>query len=113
MLFWYLIFFFAFFNASFRVKDADMLYQLSPATAVLKGQIASIPTSDTFGKTKFFFKADSVFLGSEKKENIDANTYVTLVAKDGDFSKFSIGDNYELKGTLRVPFVATNPSQFD
>lgn len=116
VLFWYFVFFFAFFNASLRIKNTDTLYQLSPQEATITGQIVSIPTSNADDKTKFFLEASKISYAG-KSINIKAKTYVTVYsgkrANDGDFSKFNIGDTYNIKGKLRTPFKVGNPSQFD
>lgn len=36
-----------------------------------------------------------------------------MTSKDEDFSNLKIGNYYEIKGKLRTPFEAVNPSQFD
>ena len=112
VLFLYFVFFFAFFNASLRIKNSDALYQSAPQNAEIQGQIVSIPTSGVEDKTKFFFNVSKVFYQG-KVQNVKAKTYVTAYSQSGDFSKFNIGNNYILKGKLRTPFEVTNPSQFD
>lgn len=112
VLFWYLMFFFAFFNASLRIKDYDMLYQIAPQDAVIQGRIVSIPSSTTKNKTRFLTEVSQIsYMG--KTQEIKAKTLVTVFSKSGDFEKFNIGDVYELKGKLRTPFKVSNPSQFD
>lgn len=106
ILFWYLTFFFAFFNASFRTKDFDMLYQIAPQQAKIRGQIVSIPTVVN-GKTKFLFDVDKIsYSGFEK--SLKAKTLVTTYGHN-----FNIGDYYQVEGKLRTPFKPSNPSQFD
>lgn len=112
VLFWYFMFFFAFFNASLRIKNSDALYQLAPQNALIQGQIASIPENDGNGKTKFFFDISKIAY-ENKLQNIKARTYVSVYSKDNDFSKFNIGNTYTIKGKLRTPFKVSNPSQFD
>lgn len=108
VLFWYFMFFFAFFNASFKIKNTDALYQIAPQETTLEGQIVSIPSSNTGDKTKFFFDVYKI-----ADQNVKAKTLVTVLSQDGDFSKFNIGNTYKLKGNLRTPFKVGNPSQFD
>lgn len=108
VLFWYFVFFFGFFNASLRIKNTDALYQLAPAESSIEGRITSIPSSNTADKTKFFFEVSNI-----EGKHVKAKTLVTIKAKDGNFSKFNIGNTYKIKGKLRTPFEATNPSQFD
>lgn len=112
VLFWYFVFFFAFFNASLRIKNSDILYQVSPQDAAIQGQIVSIPASNTKDKTKFFVEVSKINY-NQKIQNVKAKTLVTVYSKSGDFSKFNIGDTFDFTGKLRTPFEATNPSQFD
>lgn len=112
VLFWYFMFFFAFFNASFKIKNYDTLYQLAPQNVTIEGQIVSIPTSVNKDKTKFFFNVSSITRG-QKSENTKSKTYVNIYSPKGDFSDLNIGDTYKIEGKLRTPFKASNPSQFD
>ena len=112
VLFWYFMFFFAFFNANLRIKDSDALYKLTPQNATIQGQIVSIPAGSTQDKKKFFFEASKIFYNG-KTESIKAKTLVTVFSKSGNLSKFNIGDTYKISGKLRTPFEASNPSQFD
>jgi len=112
VLFWYLLFFFAFFNASVRIKNSDALYQIAPQEAVVQGQITSIPSVNKGGKIKFFFDASQI-VENNKIEPIKAKTYVTVTYSGDSSSGFNIGDTYQIKGKLRTPFKASNPSQFD
>lgn len=108
VLFWYFMFFFAFFNASLRIKDTDYLHQIAPQDATIQGQIISIPT-ETGNKTKFFFEVSQIEYNSEIK-NIKAKTLVNVYLNN---KKLNIGDTYKIKGKLRTPYEVTNPSQFD
>ncbi len=112
ILFWYLIFFFGFFNASFKIKNSDALYQLAPQDATVIGQITSIPSSNADDKTKFFLDVSQITYEGIPKD-VKAKTYVTVYSEGGGFSKFNIGDTYKLKGKLRTPFKVGNPYQFD
>ena len=40
-------------------------------------------------------------------------TFVNVFDKNNDFSKFNVGSLYKINGNLRLPFKASNPSQFD
>lgn len=108
ILFWYCVFFFAFFNASIRIKDTDFLYQIAPQNAQIEGVVSSIP-SNLNGKAKFFFDVCNVSYG-DKNRNINAKTLVSVYSSK---QKFNIGDTYIIKGKLRAPFEVSNPSQFD
>lgn len=112
VLFWCFMFFLAFFNANFRIKDSDTLYQIAPQNASISGQIVSIPAGGAKDKTKFFFNVSKIkYL--DKSENIKAKTLVSLYSSNGKFPEINIGDSLTIEGKLRTPFEATNPSQFD
>jgi competence protein ComEC len=110
VLFWIFMFYFGFFSAYFKIHNTDSLVPLAPAKTTLQGQIVTIPGITKSDKTRFFFKAG------------DAKTLVTISTPckgEGAECKHSaegglnIGDSYEIKGYLKTPFKASNPSQFD
>lgn len=109
VLFWFFVFFFAFFNTSFRLKESDSLYKIAPQTVKITGRIASIPAVNG-SKKRFFFDVSSITY-NYKTENIKAKTLVNLYSCKE--TSFNIGDEYELEGKLRAPYEVTNPSQFD
>lgn len=108
IIFWIFVFYFGFFNAYFRIHTTDGLVPEANQKVTLKGQAVSIPNSNDNQKTKFFFNVTEV-----DNKQISGKTLVTVTADDGDFSDFQIGDFYEMSGSLRTPFKAGNPSQFD
>lgn len=107
-LFWYFIFFLAFFNASLRIKSSDALYQIAPQDAIIQGQIVSIPMYKE-NKTKFFVQASKIIYSHQEK-SIRAKTLVSLNRIDNNLK---IGDFYSFQGKLKTPFTVANPSQFD
>lgn len=109
VLFWFFVFFFAFFNASFRLKESDSLYKIAPQNVKITGRIASIPAVNG-SKKRFFFDISRVTY-NYKTENIKAKTLVNLYSRQDNL--LNIGDEYELEGKLRTPYEVTNPSQFD
>lgn len=110
IVFWYFVFFFAFFNANFRMKNSDELYQTAPVDATIQGQIVSIPNGNSNNKTKFFFNVSKIEHNGVWKD-IKAKTLVTFTDKDN--ADLNMGNYYNLTGKLVTPFTATNPSQFD
>lgn len=112
VLFWYFMFFFGFFNASLRIKNSDILYQIAPQNTLIQGQIVSIPTKANNDKMKFFLDVSKISYNNETK-NIHAKTLVSVYSKGKEAMNLNIGDNYQLEGKLRAPFEASNPSQFD
>lgn len=108
VLLWTLIFYIGFFNAYLRINNSDSLAKIAPIDGEITGRIISIPNSNQADKTKFFLKVED--LNGKKYK---AKTYVTISSDDGNFSDFNIGNRYKIKGKLREPFKAGNPSQFD
>ena len=102
------VFYFGFFNSYFKIHTTDSLVSYEGEKISAKGQIVSIPNSNSDLKTKFFFKVYEV-----NGEKVSGKTLVTVASDDKDFSQFEIGDNYLIKGSLKKPFKAGNPSQFD
>lgn len=110
VLFWYFMFFFGFFNASFRIKNTDVLYQIAPQNATIKGQIVSIPNGDL--KKRFFMNVSEVDYNG-KIEHVKAKTLVSVFSINKKETNLNIGDTYKIEGKLRPPFKVSNPSQFD
>jgi len=108
VLFWLFMFYFGFFNSHFQINNSDDLLRLAPNKSTITGQIVTIPNSNVKDKTKFFFKVNKI-----DDKIVNAKTLVTINDENGDFKEYNIGDFYELKGNLRLPFKAGNPSQFD
>lgn len=108
LLLWCFIFYFGFFNTSLRIKDSDALTRIAPNDVVIRGKIVSIPTGNSPEKQKFFFETDEV-----DGIALKAKTLVNLTAENNDFSNLNIGNTYKIEGKLRMPFKASNPSQFD
>ncbi|MBR2525796.1 ComEC/Rec2 family competence protein, partial [bacterium] len=101
VLLWIFVFYFGFINCSLRIKNTDEFLQIAPRDLEIIGQIVSIPNSNFANKTKFFFQTDK------------GKTFVTINDNKNDFSNLKIGNYYQIKGKLRTPFEAVNPSQFD
>ena len=108
ILLWAFIFYIGYFNTAMRIKDADDLVNIAPADVVVTGRIVSVPTGNSPDKHKFFFKVNDV-----NNEKISGKTLVNVTDENGDFSNLNIGNLYKITGKLRLPFKASNPSQFD
>ena len=108
ILLWALVFYLGFFNASIRIKNEDDLVKIAPADSTIIGQIVTIPNGDTPGKIKFFLNTTNV-----NENEIHSKTLVYMTSENNDFSNLKIGNTYKINGKLRVPFKASNPSQFD
>ena len=68
----------------------------------------SIPNSADKTKLKFFMQIEKV--GNKSAEG---KTLVTISGREDQLAKLNIGEKITLDGSLRKPFSATNPSQFD
>ncbi len=102
------VFYLGFFVTFFKIKNYDELLQMVPLDANISGRIVSVPSSSDKTKAKFFLETDSVN-GNE----VHAKTFVTVSGDENFLKTLNIGENISLKGKLRKPFYATNPSQFD
>ena len=108
ILLWAFIFYFGYFNASLRVQESDSLVQIAPANVVATGKIISIPTGNSPDKHKFLFEVSDI-----NGQQIKARTLINLTDEHKNFSNLNIGNDYKITGKLRLPFKASNPSQFD
>ena len=108
VLFWVFLFYFGFFSTLYRIQNSDELSEIAPVKGTISGQIVSIPNSNSPNKTKFFFNVNKI-----NNKKVHGKILVTVSAENGDFSKFNIGNSYEISGKLNLPFKGTNPSQFD
>lgn len=110
-LLYLILFYIGFFYADYRIKPADELFEKAPVEAVISGKISSVPTANGDGKVKFFFDVDKI-----NDDSVNAKTLVTIKLKNrqkpNSSREFLIGNHYLIKGKLRKPFTATNPSQF-
>ena len=102
------IFYFGFFLTFFKIKNYDDLLANTPMNSTFTGRIVSVPNSPDKTKSKFFMQVTSV-----GKKTIQGKTLVTVSAPEDVLAKLNIGEEIRLKGSLREPFSATNPSQFD
>lgn len=110
---YYLAFALAILNCSIQIKNHDDLSKFIPSKASITGTVTSIPTTNNPDKTKFFLKVDSGIFDGVKADKLRGNTIVTLYDTSENISKIKIADKIELKGKLRSPIKAKNPSQFD
>ena len=107
IIFFVLVFYAGFFNAHLRTHNFDDLTAYDNSKIIAQGQIVSIPNSNTSDKTKFFFKVDKV-----NDTAVKGKTLVSVSSDDNDFSMFETGNYYVIKGRIKTPFKAGNPSQF-
>jgi len=102
VIFWTFIFYFGFINCTIQIKNSDKLCNIAPQREIiLEGQVLSIPNSNFRDRTRFFFKTN------------EGKTLATIYSKNENFSDIKIGNYYKIKGILKIPSEAVNPSQFD
>lgn len=112
ILFWFGIFYLAFFNAFFRITNYDELYNIAPKRSEIVGQVVSIPDTSKHNTLKFFVNVSQIRYADKVIEIPNNKTLVTLRNIDSNLEKPIIGNSYAFSGTLVKPFEATNPSQF-
>ena len=111
VLSWIFIFYIGFFNCVLQIKNSDKLSTYSPCNCTITGEIKSIP-KETKYNTKFYFYVKSIDINGERIDNINSNVFVSI-KNDKKPLNLQIKNSYEIKGALREPFKAGNPSQFD
>ena len=110
-----LIFIFGFYNAKFHNKEFDTLSAINSANNVIaRGRVYSIPSIAKEKKTaKFFLGAYKVKMFDEDFAPNDTKILVSIQNNDEKYNDIKIGDVVEIKGNLRSPKSASNPSEFD
>ena len=107
------IFFIGLINASSHLSCDDALTQYSDNNVILKAKVVSIPTNSSENRTKFYAQTQSIEFDDIKVDEIDAKTLITINDETEKLKQIKIGDTLELKGRLKTPSKALNPSQFD
>lgn len=110
LLFWAFIFYAGYFNCVMQIKNSDVLAKYAPTKCEIIGQIKSIPKVGDYN-TKFYFQVQEIIVNGKDVKDIKANTFVSL--KNYKNNDLRIHDYYKIKGSLRTPIKAGNPSQFD
>ncbi len=103
-----IIFFAGIINSSSHLYLQDDLTSYANETAQLTAKVLSIPTNNHEDKTKFYSQITSV-----NNEKINAKALITINDDKNRFKEIKIGDTLSLKGDIRLPQYAKNPSQFD
>jgi len=97
-------------NTNFHFKSTDFLREAAPQNdVVIEGTVLTIPTSSNPERTKFFMKAEKF----NEVEGVNDKTVVTINDIKENYQDIKIGNKIRVKGKLRIPFAATNPSQFN
>ena len=110
LLFWTFIFYAGYFNCVAQIKNSDELVKYTPVKCEISGQIKSIPKVGDYN-TKFYFQVEELNVNGKNVKKLKANTFVSI--KNYQNNDLRIHDYYKIKGSLRAPIKAGNPSQFD
>ncbi len=102
-----------FINTNLHVNYNDDLTPYTENDVILNAKVISIPTNSIENRTKFYVSTNSLELEDETIDNIKAKTLVTINDESNNINKIKIGDTLKMKGRLKSPIKATNPSQFD
>ena len=110
-----LLFFGGFFNAKLKTKEYDSLSLINSINnAAMKGRVYSIPKINKEKKIAKFYMG--IYEANIKnKAFIPENTkiFVSIFDEKERYDDIKIGDVIEIKGNLRKPKEARNPSEFD
>ncbi len=100
-------------NTYFQVNYDDDLTPFTENNVILNAKVISIPSNSIENRTKFFVSANSLEFEDATYKNLKAKTLVTINDSQDKIKKIKIGDTIKMKGRLKAPIKATNPSQFD
>ena len=103
-----LVLFFGIINSSCHMYLQDDLTSYANENANIKAKVISIPTNNIDTRTKFYAKVYKV-----NNKSVNAKSLITINDKKENYKKIKIGDTINLKGDIRIPQYAKNPSQFD
>lgn len=110
----FLMFCAGFYNMKFQTKDFDELSSLNANNVILMGRAESISQISRQGsRAKFYLKAQEANIYGKKFKPADSRVLITINDSNKAFDKIQIGDIISIKGNLRTPKAASNPSQFD
>ncbi|MBQ9246092.1 DNA internalization-related competence protein ComEC/Rec2 [bacterium] len=107
------IFLIGIFNSAANIKYDDELTSFSDSDVEVAAKVISIPTNNIENRTKFYAQVNSLKSENIEKTDIKAKTLITVNDKTERLKSIKIGDILILKGRLKVPSQAQNPSQFD
>lgn len=100
-------------NTHLNTNYDDDLTPYTENNVILNAKVISIPSNSIENRTKFFVSANSLEFEDEIYKNLNAKTLVTINDSQDKIQKIKIGDTLQMKGRLKAPIKATNPSQFD
>lgn len=110
----FFIFCLGFFNIKHSVKTTDELANTHANNTALEGRVESIPNITKDGtRAKFYLNVKRAQIYSKIYDIKDSKTIVTVNDPQKSFENIQIGDKIRIKGNLRAPKSAKNPSQFD
>lgn len=110
----FLMFCIGFYNTKHSVKDYDAFYNIRLNDIYSEGRVLSIAQISKEGtRAKFYLDVESVVFKGKKYNPENTKTLVTINDLNKSFKDIQIGDKIGIRGNLRPPKSASNPSQFD
>lgn len=110
-----LLFFGGFLNAKLKTKEFDSLSLIENINSIaIKGRVYSIPKTNREKKTaKFYVGVYKTKIQNEAFPVQNTKILVSIFDEKERYDDIKIGDIIEIKGNLRKPKEARNPSEFD
>ena len=109
----FLIFLTGIINSYLNLNYDNETTHFADSDVEAKVKVLSIPTNNIKDRTKFYADVLSVKNDIEKLDNIKAKTLITINDNNNKIENIKIGDTINIKGRLKLPRPAQNPSQFD
>lgn len=106
-------FFLGSFNSSLNYKFDDELVSYADKFVKAEIKVLNIPANTYKEKTKFYGKVKSVVTDDDERKLINAKSVINVIDNYDKYKSIKIGDTLIIKGKLKVPSNAQNPSQFD
>lgn len=113
IIFLILIFIIGILNSAYNTQKGDDLSSYYDENCEITAKVLTIPSNSKSDKTSFYAKVFKVKSDNENLKDIKAKSYITLNDKEGNFKNIKIGDTLLIKGKIKQPLNAQNPSQFD
>lgn len=108
-----LVFFFGILNSFFNYKIQDNLTEFSNENVITQLKVLTIPSNNKPDKTSFYAKITSIKTDFGEDKQVNTKSLVTIKDNKNSTKNIKIGDKLEVKGRLKIPAYAQNPSQFD
>ncbi len=110
-----IMFFGGFYNAKMQDKNFDDISEIQSANSVtITGRISTIPSINSGKKNaKFFLDVQKIKIFNKILSTKNTKVFVSFSDLYESYKSIKIGNIVKIKGNLRQPAHATNPSEFD